>query len=790
MTLASPRRGATLVLLALLVLLLSGLPFQLTPAAAGPVPQPPVGAPDPAAEAPSTPESAPEPGTELVVVDEITPWLDPDGALRVSGTVINRSDTDLRTPALELRMSTDRLDSRLQINRWSERGGRHRILAASTDTPPGDPDDAPQVPDLPDSLAPGQVAEFAFEVPADRLELPTSSPISAWGARGVEVALSGRTDSGAVAGSATGFTTWYPDPDPDPTSITLVMPVTLPGFSSTGLLPQETLEQAAGPEGPLTALLAAAEVDPAIALAIDPRLLASIDSALRASEPAEPEPSAPLPTGTAAPSEPSELVTEPADGTDPTPLLRDWFTRFADLAEGRTLIALPWADADLASLTEGDLDGLAERAQEDAAIVTEMFPQARTDVVWPVSGTVTQEHLPDLVTPDTNTVVVSDLQQPALTGYTSDAHSTVTVAAGPEDGTGADDSGSRAAADDPGDGSGAMEGGARDTSAGSPRILDSLVVDTGLYDAVATAGAAGAPAAAVSEYVAESSAITAERPYDSRHLFVTLPRTAADSSWRDIAEATRSAPWLAFRSVDALLEGQPVSRAPVVASTRRTGLTAEAIAGLRSAHSAVGDYAAVFSDADSARRDLDRMMLGCAQAAWADAPNRAECTEALETEVAALTSSIRPEEGSPVLLVTGERTTIPIRVENSSGRPATVTVRVTAPTPQLRTAVSETVELSPHESTRVDVPVEGLANADLITRVEIVADNGYVVPHTGELMVRVRADWENIGTAVIAAGLLIVFVVGLAKSVSRGRRKIPKSQLEAAMARAQQNDRG
>lgn len=787
MTPASPRRGATLVLLALLVLLLSGLPFQLAPAAAGPVPQPPVEAPDPEAEPPAAPDTGPDPGTELIEVDEITPWLDPDGTLRVSGTVINRSDTDLRTPALELRMSTDRLDSRFQINRWSERGGRHRVLAASTDTPPEDPDDevgAPRVPDLPDSLAPGQVAEFAFEVPADRLELSTSSPISAWGARGLEVALSGRTDSGAVAGSATGFTTWYPDPDPDPTSITLVMPVTLPGFSSTGLLPQETLEQAAGPDGPLTALLTAAEVDPAIALALDPRLLASIDAALRADEPAEPEPSAPLPTGTAAPSEPAELVTEPADGTDPTPALRDWFTRFAALAEGRTLIALPWADADLASLADGDLDGLAERAQADTAIVAEMFPHARTDVVWPVSGTVTQENLPDLVTPDTNAVVVSDLQQPALTGYTSDAHSTVTVAG---DGAGADGSGSRAAEDeDPG----VMEGGARDASAAAPRILDSLVVDTGLYDAVATATAAGQPTAAVSEYVAESSAITAERPYDSRHLFVTLPRTAADGSWRDIAEATRSAPWLAFRSVDALLEGQPVSRAPVVSSTRRAGLAAEAVAGLRSAHSAVGDYAAVFSDADSARRDLDRMMLGCAQAAWADAPNRAECTEALDSEVGTLTSSIRPEEGSPVLLVTGERTTIPIRVENTSGRPATVTVRVTAPTPQLRTTVSETVELSPHESTRVDVPVEGLANADLITRVEIVADNGYVIPHTGELMVRVRADWENIGTAVIAAGLLVVFVVGLVKSVSRGRRKIPKSQLEAAVARAQQNDRG
>ncbi|WP_127365078.1 DUF6049 family protein [Brevibacterium linens] len=48
----------------------------------------------------------------------------------------------------------------------------------------------------------------------------------------------------------------------------------------------------------------------------------------------------------------------------------------------------------------------------------------------------------------------------------------------------------------------------------------------------------------------------------------------------------------------------------------------------------------------------------------------------------------------------------------------------------------------------------------------------------------VRADWENIGTAVIGLGLAVVFVIGLIKTISRGRPKIPEQQLADAMARA------
>ena len=51
-----------------------------------------------------------------------------------------------------------------------------------------------------------------------------------------------------------------------------------------------------------------------------------------------------------------------------------------------------------------------------------------------------------------------------------------------------------------------------------------------------------------------------------------------------------------------------------------------------------------------------------------------------------------------------------------------------------------------------------------------------------------RADWENIGTAVVGLALAAVFVIGLIKTIPRGRRKIPEQQLADAMARAKNDE--
>ncbi|GAA4282548.1 DUF6049 family protein [Brevibacterium daeguense] len=764
----APLRRLLFILLTAVLLMLAGGGLHALPAHAF------------ASPAPNAP--AAEPSGPHLGLQEVTTWLDPDGTLQVAGRLRNPGGSELTRPRLELLMSTDRLDSRAEINAWKTDVSSHRLLATSAtagqdgsgsgaDSPGGADtgaggagsgtdtgsagDQAVVTPELPETVAPGSTSDFRFEVPADQLGLGTQNPLSSWGARGVAVRLHGQTGAGPTADTATAFTTWYPEPDFEPTGITMIMPVTLPGFSPTGLISPEKLEQSAA-NGELSRLLAAAEVDAAIALAVDPRLLVSVEMALRDSEAESPAPTSSLPSGTDAPTDPEELIEEPETGEDPTPALRDWFAGFTELAADREVIALPWADADLLALREAGLAGLADRASDEIAVVRELLPDARTDFVWPVSGTVTAENLDEIVDGGTDTVILSDLQQPALTGYTSDARSTIGLS---------------------------PVGGA-----GVGPLADSLVVDTGLSDAVADAAAQPARASAVSEYVAESSAITSERPYDPRHLLVMMPRTGADESWRLIAEATRSAGWLEHRSLSSLLESQPVARAPLVNPTRQAGLSADGLGHLAEAHERAEAFAAVFSEPGLARQDLDRMILSCTSATWADAPNFPECTGQATDEVDATIDGIAPEQGSPVLLVTGERTTVPVRVENTTDRPATVTVQVTARTPQLRTQTTEPVVLPPRQTTRVDVPVEGLANGDVETMIQVVALNGYVAPSTGELLVRVRADWENIGTAVIGAGLLVVFVIGLVKSIARGRRKIPQSQLDAAVARAQESD--
>src|SRR5699024_12454400 len=90
-------------------------------------------------------------------------------------------------------------------------------------------------------------------------------------------------------------------------------------------------------------------------------------------------------------------------------------------------------------------------------------------------------------------------------------------------------------------------------------------------------------------------------------------------------------------------------------------------------------------------------------------------------------------------------------------------IRMNPATTQRRAHATEAVQVPAEETMRVDVPVEDLANADVPTTIEMVTADGVVLPKQKPLMVRVRADWENIGTAVIGLALAAVFVIGLVK---------------------------
>lgn len=837
---------------------------------------------DPGGDAPATQDGA-TPDTPHVVLDEVTPWLDRDGAVTVTGRIVNPTASDFTPTRLSVVRSASRMSMRDDVSQWVDQQTSAHLLVSSDqstqqptpepdDTTDDDEDEGPQLelPQLPDTVAPGRQSEFSFTIPADQA-LPGGSADSTWGAYGLGVTLAGTAQQESVLHTAPGFTVWYPDPGIDATRLTTVLPVTLDTVPEDGgpLIPADVLERAADPEatgdhaGSLDRLLASARSLPDSVLAVDPRLLVSVAAALDVapdSQAPTDDPEAVDPEdaddaadedpgdgdganagsdtgpqdsaaddgegaggdadgdGEGASAEPDATLEPTAPGEDAReahPRLAAWYDELLDVAQSHDTIALPWADAHLTALWHAGMDDLAQSSLDERDLITGLLG-ARSDIVWPAAGTVRTEDLSRIADADAGAVILSDSQAPSVTSYTSSANSAVSV-----DGT-------------------ASAGGAVGTSGtqdlpdrSQPRVLQSLVADSGLAEAAAGHTSASG-STAPGQFLALSAAVTAERPYDSRALLLTLPRTSTGSGHAAFARSVAGAPWIEDTSLDTLMSTEPVARGQLVdpetlvgdgsaqsgsaedgaaqdgtqqdpSQQDRAGVQqpdeegaradAESDQQARSAESVLsglqqryttGEAAShAFVDAAGVERDMARSLLACTASGVVDGGRTGDCADTAGGWVDGLVDGVKPEPGSSVLLVTGEQAMIPVRVDNATDRTARVRLRVESPTPQLSTELSEIVTLGPGEARSVDVPVRGLANADVRSTVTLLTVDGDALPQRTELLVRVRADWENTATIAIGSVLVVVLVVGLVATIRRGRRKIPENQLAAAMARAQ-----
>ena len=840
-----------------------------------------------ASDATASPNESAAPDTPHVVLDEVTPWLDEDGAVTLSGRIVNPTAQDFAPSGLSVVRSSSRMSMRDDVNRWGDQQtGAQLLVSAGQEVPEPDPepdaaddstdgedaDDEPQlvIPDLPGTIAPGEQTTFTFTIPADQA-VPSGSVDSTWGAYGLGATVSGIQGQTSINHTAPAFTVWYPDPGIDPTRLTTVLPVTLDATGTGGgpLIDPDVLERAADPEatgdyaGALSRVVTSARSLPDSVLAVDPRLLVSAAAALDVTtgdSPADPtdasdednedsaadgaEDSGDDPGAhggseahdapqddaaqqddeaasdedgetASADDEGSPLPTAPgAEAREDHPHLAAWYEDLRDLAGSHETLALPWADAHLTALWHADMGDLADTALDERRLVDDLLG-GRTDVVWPAAGTVRTDDLGLIEDTGAGTVILSDSQQPSLTSYTSSANSAITV-------DGATSAGGAAGTPQLPDDS-------------QPRVLQSLVADSGLAEAAA-AQASASRSAVPGEFLALSAAVTAERPYDSRALLLTLPRTSAGSGHAAFADDLAGAPWIEGTTLDALMATEPVARGQLVdpaslvedgqgdgqqdqsgqqdaaqdgqqdltgqqdqsgiqppdedgarADAESDGMASGAqsvLHELAQKHETGTAAAHAFVDADGVARDMYRALLACTSAGVVDGGRIGDCADAAGSWVTDLADGVKPEPGSSVLLVTGEQAMIPVRVDNATDRSARVRLRVESPTPQLSTELSDIVTLGPGEARSVEVPVRGLANADVRSTVTLLTVDGDALPQRTELLVRVRADWENTATIAIGSVLVVVLVVGLVATIRRGRRKIPENQLAAAMARA------
>ncbi|KGM13061.1 DUF6049 family protein [Cellulomonas bogoriensis] len=577
--------------------------------------------------------------------------------------------------------------------------------------------------DLDEPLDPGASVEVVVDVPATTVGLRTGQ--ASWGPRGlgaqvVDVADPARARLGVVRT----FLVWLPVEDVGTTYLSVATPLVGARPDGTAQAWVDELETLTGPEGRLRDVLTATAEHTGVTWVVDPWLVDATSGSLAG-------------------------VTQQH--------ARRWALDLLDAAEGHEVDLLPYTDPDVAALAHAGAWDLLDLARDHAAGRAAdgyLPPEAVVSVAWPV------DPLPDLATAafvgaDPLVVAPGALPTPGILTYTPTGRTTITAQG-------------------------------RDVTVLTPDLRLSRAVQDGSMAWTPADDTTGtlSPAAAAQDLLAETAVITRERPADPRHLLVTTTR-----DWHPDPAVTRAqltaleaAPWVVLEPLGTLVGASdaPVDRGTLPERMRHPAqIPADQLALVSGAVDERERYASMLEDPETLLAATAVERLAPASAAWREDPvGRSEMIARTTSATATLRDSVTVVAGGPINLIspTGD---LRLRVTNAWPEPVTVRVGLRPDDSRLRADTDVEVTVPGSGETTAAVPVHGIQTADVVTTVELRTPTGDVIDDSTVMTVRVRAEWEGIGTAVIGVLLGLGLVIGVIRTVRRGRtgtRAEPQSE--------------
>jgi len=559
--------------------------------------------------------------------------------------------------------------------------------------------------EVPADLAPGDSAMVDFSVEADSMGLLTS--LDGWGPRGMAVTLAG---DGTTPASL--------DPVGALRTFVLWFPV-----EDTEVTPVDVsvLVPVVGPAvDPLDPT--AAEASLAAVSSADGRLSKVLESTedladvgwavdpslVREQTPAE-EGDASATAGTSSPGPSGRIVDGAAD---------------------REVFALPADDQDVVALAAAGLPVPSSPTLSGDSATW------RTDLSWPAEDTPDARTLSAVAAAGASTVVAApgSLPPSATLSYTPSSRASVATSSGE---------------------------------------ITALVPD-GPLSAQLTSAQTGTAASARQRMLAELAIVSRERPAEGRHLLLTAPRDWAPdpSVARAQLESLGSTPWTRLRPVSTLIgaEDSDVARtapaeyaAPDGVITRDQLSTVDrAVADLRSFAQVVPDPASLVAPVDEAARAVTSV-------SWrTDPAGRSTAVAGMVAEVDRIEASVSVVTAKNFNIIsTGSQ--IPVQVVNDLDQPVTLRVSLDPDDPRLVAETTDPVTIGPGQEVREQVPVRAVGSGDVRVTAQVLALDGTVLGSAEPFEVRVRADWENMGTAVVAGLLVLLLGGGIWRTVHRGR---------------------
>ncbi|MFE5881966.1 DUF6049 family protein [Streptomyces hydrogenans] len=692
--------------------------------------------PAPAQAAADTPVSR----TVDVAIDTLTPSAPVEGdTVTVTGTLTNRGKRTITDATVNLRVGP-RMDSRSEIDQVARRKGFR------SDSDPR-PLDAPEI-DIA-NLPVGVPRDFRISVPVSELDLDDEGGVYQLG-----VSLSGQTSDARwdrVLGIERTFLPYQPEPTAKRTQLTYLWPLissshisadTASDEQQSAVFQDDDLAEELRPGGRLDEMVSLGK-DLPVTWVIDPDLLASVDAMANGYRVKDG-------TGHAAGTEANRKLAE------------RWLGQLEAAVQGRKVVALPFADPDLASLAHrgkavpGSLKHLqSATALAGSTVETILHVQPATDFAWPVDGAVDPSIMAVATSAGARKVIArSDSIQDDDLSYTPTA--------------------------------------ARPLGGGTTAVVSDAELSTAFQGDMVRAETS---TLAVQEFLAQTLAITLEQPQDRRSVVVAPQRQPSVSQAQAMAAAVRglgAKRWTEPLDLVAAAAAKPDPDATTAVpragqypkKLRATELPVEAFRDMKTTGDELDDFKVILSDATRVVPPIGNAINREMSTSW-----RGRTTEAaiyrvdVQDVLQRLTKSVVLVDKSDLTL-SGRSATIPVTVQNRLLQDVEGLV--------LRLTSSNGTRLKVDGGTSAELPITVRAGHSQSVKFPASANANGQVSMTAQLY---TADGTPYGTSmtfsvkvsemtptvmlVIAGGVLLLVLAGVRMYSQRKRLAARAAEAEA-----------
>ncbi|WP_194784976.1 DUF6049 family protein [Actinomyces haliotis] len=740
-------------------------------------------------------------GKVTVTVDALDPEvLTSDHDLTVTGTIANGTDDAVSSISLRVDVQSRTALSSAELASWLDEERTGSLATVLTQ-------------DLDNDVQPGTTRSFSVTVPHDSLPLSSSDQ---WGPRGVQVTV---LSSGSELASDRTVVVWDDGVPVSPTRVTAVVPVTASpaelalltspereeavsdavsasadptdqatasaqtpkdstADSTADSTTSSTTEQVAAVRERVLGLLSLA--GDGVVLAVDPALMEALGlpSGTTPSQSATATPTASptdtaqatdgattaaTPTGslsarpsTTASTPTTGATTAPATGTgsagatagSAAPTDTELVEALKVAAAKGDVVALPWSDADvsaLAHLGRSDLISSATSRSGGSGTVEE---GASTGLAW-VAGALDTSTLRAL-SDTTTTVIASPGDLPVAESLTYTPSGTTVV------------NGRTVLVPD------------TDLSSALGGRLTKDAGETNLSDLDARQVLRG-----------DTAILTRQAPSLSRDVVVTLSRAQAARTDPEVLRqriaALTGSGWTTAQDLDALLagadessrEGGDVTRQALPAEQRAASeVSAADLTRATRAASYLSSVASVLEDPSAVLGREGDVVATTASASWrTDTAGRVSNISSAREAGDAVAAGLTAVPSSTINLISS-KADLPVRITSSLDQDVTVRIHLVPSAQRLQADADTTVTVPASGEVTSKVPVTAVGSGDVDLTIEVLAADGTPVGTPTTVHMRVRADWENLGTRVIGLGLVIMLAVGITRTVRRGRRTV------------------